>query len=158
MKKEILIDREKGLTRVAILEDEELCEFYLEREGAEKLAGNIYKGRVQNVLRGMQAAFVDIGTGKNAFLYLGDEGPDKRDLAFPGQEAQIPAARQERVVANQDLLVQVVKEPDGTKGARLSTHIPGAMSSSRRRWTASASPAASRRRGSASASRPRPSA
>ena len=46
MKKEILIDREKGLTRVAILEDEELCEFYLEREGAEKLAGNIYKGRV----------------------------------------------------------------------------------------------------------------
>ena len=135
MKKEILIDREKGLTRVAILEDEELCEFYLEREGAEKLAGNIYKGRVQNVLRGMQAAFVDIGTGKNAFLYLGDEGPDKRDLAFPGQEAQIPAARQERVVANQD-----------------------AMSSSRRRWTASASPAASRRRGSASASRPRPSA
>ena len=123
MKKEILIDREKGLTRVAILEDEELCEFYLEREGAEKLAGNIYKGRVQNVLRGMQAAFVDIGTGKNAFLYLGDEGPDKRDLAFPGQEAQVPAARQERVVANQDLLVQVVKEPDGTKGARLSTHI-----------------------------------
>lgn len=123
MKKEILIDREKGLTRVAILEDEELCEFYLEREGAEKLAGNIYKGRVQNVLRGMQAAFVDIGTGKNAFLYLGDEGPDKRDLAFPGQEALVPAARQERVVANQDLLVQVVKEPDGTKGARLSTHI-----------------------------------
>ena len=123
MKKEILIDREKGLTRVAILEDEELCEFYLEREGAEKLAGNIYKGRVQNVLRGMQAAFVDIGTGKNAFLYLGDEGPDRRDLAFPGQEALVPAARQERVVANQDLLVQVVKEPDGTKGARLSTHI-----------------------------------
>lgn len=124
MKKEILIDREPGLTRVAILEDDELCEFYLEREGAEKLAGNIYKGRVQNVLNGMQAAFVDIGTGKNAFLYLGDDGPDARDLTFPGQEAaQIPCMRQERVHNGQELLVQVIKEPDGTKGARLSRQI-----------------------------------
>ena len=76
-KKEILIGREFGLTRVAVLEDGELCEFYLEREGARKLAGNIYKGRVQNVLPGMQAAFVDIGTDKNAFLYVGDAGVDQ---------------------------------------------------------------------------------
>ena len=84
-KKEIVIDQEKGLTRVAVLEDDELCEFYLEREGAEKQAGNIYKGRVQNVLPGMQAAFVDIGTDRNAFLYLGEPELDKRDFVFGGE-------------------------------------------------------------------------
>ena len=65
MKREILIDREPGLVRVAVLEEGELCEYFLEREGAEKIAGNLYKGKVQNVLRGMQAAFVDIGMGKS---------------------------------------------------------------------------------------------
>ena len=122
MKKEIVIDKEPGLTRVAVLEDDELCEFYLEREGAKKLAGNIYKGRVQNVLPGMQAAFVDIGSDKNAFLFLGDAGVDKRDLTFGG-EAQ-PVIEVKKPVKNgQEVLVQVVKEPDGTKGARITTHI-----------------------------------
>lgn len=121
-KKEIIISREPELTRVAVLEDGELCEFYLEREGAHKLAGNIYKGRVQNVLPGMQAAFVDIGTDKNAFLYVGDIGVDERDLTFGGKRAAFTSIRQ-AVKAGQEIVVQVVKEPDGSKGARITTHI-----------------------------------
>ena len=123
MKREILIDREPGLVRVAVLEEGELCEYFLEREGAEKIAGNLYKGKVQNVLRGMQAAFVDIGTGKNAFLYLGDEGMDRRDFAFSGETGEDAAPPPLRVHNGQELLVQAVKEPEGSKGARLSTHI-----------------------------------
>ena len=123
-KKEIVIDQEKGLTRVAVLEDDELCEFYLEREGAEKQAGNIYKGRVQNVLPGMQAAFVDIGTDRNAFLYLGEPGLDKRDFVFGG-EGEAPRIQRPKkpVKSGQEIMVQVIKEPDATKGARITTHI-----------------------------------
>ena len=88
-KKEIIISREPELTRVAVLEDGELCEFYLEREGAHKLAGNIYKGRVQNVLPGMQAAFIDIGLERNAFLYAGDiVMPDGTDGDFEKEKLQ----------------------------------------------------------------------
>ncbi len=123
MKKEILIDKERFLTRAAVLEDGELCEFYLEREGAKKQAGNIYKGRVQNVLPGMQAAFVDIGTGKNAFLYVGDAEPDKRDYTFGGDVAKAQPSIKKAVKNGQELLVQVVKEPDGDKGARITTHL-----------------------------------
>ena len=123
-KKEIVIDQEKGLTRVAVLEDDELCEFYLEREGAEKQAGNIYKGRVQNVLPGMQAAFVDIGTDRNAFLYLGEPELDKRDFVFGG-EGEAPRIQRPKkpVKSGQEIMVQVIKEPDATKGARITTHI-----------------------------------
>jgi len=124
IKKEIVIDQEKGLTRVAVLEDDELCEFYLEREGAEKQAGNIYKGRVQNVLPGMQAAFVDIGTDRNAFLYLGEPELDKRDFVFGG-EGEAPRIQRPKkpVKSGQEIMVQVIKEPDATKGARITTHI-----------------------------------
>lgn len=128
-KKEIVIDEEKGLTRVAVLEQGELCEFYLEREGAEKQVGNIYKGRVQNVLQGMQAAFVDIGTDRNAFLYVGDVNIDKRDFMFgkEGENTDAIAARfqsiKKVVKSGQEIMVQVIKESDGTKGARISTHI-----------------------------------
>lgn len=128
-KKEIIIDREKGLTRVAVMEDDELCEFYLEREGAQKLAGNIYKGRVQNVLPGMQAAFVDIGAERNAFLYVGDAGVDQRDFVFDkdgkadGEVAARLQSIRKAVKSGQEIMVQVIKEPDGTKGARITTHI-----------------------------------
>ncbi len=128
-KKEIIIDQEKELTRVAVMEDGELCEFYLEREGAQKLAGNIYKGRVQNVLPGMQAAFVDIGADRNAFLYVGDAGVDQRDYAFgkdgalgEGVAARIQSIKKV-VKSGQEIMVQVIKEPDGPKGARITTHI-----------------------------------
>ena len=72
MQKKIYIETEDIRTRLALLEDGEVVEYYQERPGRAKLAGNIYVGRVENVLPGMQAAFVDIGLDKNAFLHLGD--------------------------------------------------------------------------------------
>ena len=72
MTKTILIDRLCGQTSLALLEDGALAELYFESKGHEKLSGNIYAGRVENVLPGMNAAFVNIGLEKNAFLYAGD--------------------------------------------------------------------------------------
>jgi ribonuclease G len=127
--KEILINVGDRETRIAVLENGRLVELHVERE--ERVVGGVYKGRVSNVLPGMDAAFVDIGLERNAFLYVGDilfedagrsgggDSPVRRtsrdvrikDLAKPGQE----------------ILVQVVKGPRGTKGARVSTKmsIPG---------------------------------
>ena len=126
MKKEIILDREPGLTRAAVLEDGNLAEFYQEKEGFEKISGNIYKGRVQNVIPGIQAAFVDIGTDKNAFLFLGDAEGDARDFTFGGntdEAAKAALSTKKPVHNNQEILVQVTKEPDGDKGARVSSHI-----------------------------------
>ena len=72
MKKDIIADINPHETRIALLEDGELEEIQIEMRGQERLVGNIYKGRVENVLPGMQAAFVDVGLERNAFLYAGD--------------------------------------------------------------------------------------
>lgn len=81
--KEIIVDIAVEEKRVALLEDGELVEFYIERPGNERLVGNIYRGKVCSVLPGMQAAFVDIGYEKNAFLYVGDAvSPDEDDEIF----------------------------------------------------------------------------
>ncbi|GAJ09705.1 unnamed protein product, partial [marine sediment metagenome] len=68
MKKEIIINESMGETRIAILEDDRLVEVYVEKQGQQRMVSNIYKGKVENVIPGMQAAFVDIGYGINAFL------------------------------------------------------------------------------------------
>lgn len=114
MKREIVVDVRAGQTRVALLEEGVLVELYLEEGPGDRLVGNIYRGRVKNVLPGMQAAFVDIGLARNAFLHAGDLLPPGTpflpgisDLLKPGQE----------------IVVQVVKEPMGTKGARVTTRI-----------------------------------
>ena len=72
MRREIIVNRGVGETRAALLEDKKLVELYYERDTGDRLAGNIYKGHVENVLPGMQAAFVNIGLEKNAFLYVDD--------------------------------------------------------------------------------------
>jgi len=129
--KEIFISVEAQETRVAITEEKRLEEFYVERAEDQRVVGSIYKGRVTSVLPGMQAAFVDIGLGKNGFLYIADivEPPPEEDVILEGEA---PGGRQEHrrrsrieelVKPNQELLVQVVKEPFGTKGARLTTHL-----------------------------------
>ena len=128
MTREILIETLSGETRLAVLEDGELMELYSERAGQEKLSGNIYVGRVENVLPGMNAAFVDIGMEKNAFLYAGDIQLDARDA----QELtrQLSAVKiQQMVRPGQQVLVQVVKEPGGSKGPRISSHVtlPGRL-------------------------------
>ncbi len=124
MDKIILADVNPYQTRVALLENSELVEYYVERPGRERLAGNIYKGVVRNVLPGMEAAFVDIGLEKNAFLYIGDIALDSSDFEF-GESSQKMEPRLIRQVVRvgQELLVQVLKDPSGTKGARITTNI-----------------------------------
>ncbi len=114
--REMLISHDSSETRVALLEDRQLVELYIERP-KRSVVGNVYLGKVKDVLPGMQAAFVDIGLEKNAFLYVdevvapeGVEGMPKRDiqsLLRPGQQ----------------IMVQVLKDPMGTKGARVTTEV-----------------------------------
>ncbi|NTU71643.1 MAG: Rne/Rng family ribonuclease [Coriobacteriia bacterium] len=114
--REMLISHDNNETRVAMLEDRELVELYIERP-KRSVVGNVYLGKVSDVLPGMQAAFVDIGLEKNAFLYVdeviapdGVDGVPKRDiqsLLRPGQQ----------------IMVQVIKDAMGTKGARVTTEV-----------------------------------
>ena len=119
MGKEIIANSEPFETRVAVLADGTLVNLYIER--GEPLAGNIYKGRVANVLPGMEAAFVDIGLERNAFLHVGDI----RSQRLAGEEVEESfgkGAIAQRLRAGQEILVQVTKEPMGTKGARVTTY------------------------------------
>ena len=128
MKKTILVSADSGETRVAVLEAKtkeqkpEVAELYVERRGRRSIVGNIYKGKVDNVLPGMEAAFVDIGLERNGFLHV-DE------IVLPGGEAAPRRGRgrgrriNELIKSGQEIIVQVVKDPLKTKGARLSMNI-----------------------------------
>ena len=117
MRKEILVSVDVGEQRVAVLEDGKPAEVYLERRGRRSIAGDIFKGIVDNVLPGMEASFVDIGLEKNGFLYV-DE------IVVPELEGKRHSRRiQDLVQRGQEVLVQAVKDPMGTKGARLTTEI-----------------------------------
>jgi ribonuclease G len=117
VKKEILVSVDVGEQRVAVLEDGQVVEVYLERPGRRSVAGNIYKGVVDNVLPGMEASFVEIGLEKNGFLYV-DE------IVVPELEGKRQHRRiQELIERGQEVIVQAVKDPMGTKGARLTTEI-----------------------------------
>ena len=125
---EILISSDPWENRVAILEDGELAEIYFERE--EKVIGSIFKGKVMNVLPGMGASFVDIGLGRNAFLYVDDINKTPLNIG----DVEITQGRTgwtitEKISKGDDVLVQIVKEPRGLKGARISTNIslPGPL-------------------------------
>ena len=87
MTKEVLMDAGMGEVRLAVLEDGELAEFYIEKREDESILGNIYRGKVERVLPGMQSAFIDIGLSKNAFLYVKDllpEGYEKKRVQKAG--------------------------------------------------------------------------
>jgi len=119
---EILISSDPWENRVAILEEGQLAEIYFERE--EKVIGSIYKGKVMNVLPGMGASFVDIGLGRNAFLYVDDINKTPLNIG----DVEITQGRSgwtitEKISKGDDVLVQIVKEPRGLKGARISTNI-----------------------------------
>lgn len=112
-------------TRVAILEDNELVEFYIERPSLERLVGSIYRGKVSSVLPGMQAAFVDIGYEKNAFLYVGDASAqnnisDEEEEFFQQEKKE---SIEKILTPGQEITVQVIKEPIGNKGPRVTTYI-----------------------------------
>jgi Rne/Rng family ribonuclease len=104
-------------TQIAVLEERTLVEHYVTRKQDVSYVGNIYLGRVQNVLPGMEAAFVDIGKGRNGVLYAGEVNYDEADL-----EGELPRI-EDRLKAGQSVLVQVTKDPMGTKGARLTQHL-----------------------------------
>jgi len=134
MKQDILINSTPQETRIAIMEDDLLAEFFVERKQERGIAGNIYKGKVLRVLPGMQAAFVDIGLDKAAFLHVSDfsdvpegvPGASEEEIVFEG--ARPPPSRHrlpiERLLSQgQEILVQAAKDPLGTKGARITSHI-----------------------------------
>jgi len=116
-KRELLVSVDAGERRVAVLEDEKVAEVYLERPDRYSIAGNVYKGVVDNVLPGMEAAFVEVGLEKNGFLYVDEIIVP--ELEGRGQGRKI----QELVQRGQEILVQAVKDPMKTKGARLTTDI-----------------------------------
>ncbi len=117
----IIIDSGFSQSRVVLLEDGELVEYHIESKNLKRLVGNIYKGRVKNVLPGMQAAFVDIGLEKNAFLYVKDAIPQEilNDRKISSRDISI----RDVVKNGQEIIVQVTKEPMDSKGARVTTHL-----------------------------------
>ncbi|NDB31104.1 MAG: Rne/Rng family ribonuclease [Actinobacteria bacterium] len=116
--REMLVRQQGDRTQIAILEDNILVEHYVNKNSNISYVGNVYLGKVQNVLPSMEAAFVDIGKGRNAVLYAGEVNWDIAGLA-DNQERKI-----ERVLkTGQSVLVQVTKDPIGQKGARLTSQI-----------------------------------
>ncbi|MGI6566309.1 MAG: Rne/Rng family ribonuclease [Firmicutes bacterium] len=131
MGKDIIVNCGRRETRAAFLEDRRVVEVYIERASQQRVVGNIYKGRVENVLPGMSAAFVNIGLERNAFLYV-DDARDYEKLLANGSNKAKNNKRKGRGIRDvlkqgQSIIVQVTKEPIGTKGARVVTHltIPG---------------------------------
>lgn len=133
MKKEILMSLEVNEKRVSILENGKLEEFFIERSDALKMFGNIYKGKVKSVIPGIGASFVDLGTKKDGFLYVGDavESPLGLDSAFEELEVEGGKKKNHRELpriedvlkVGQEVIVQVVKEAIRDKGPRLTTHF-----------------------------------
>ena len=115
--KQIIIACHPANTRVCIVEDGKLVEFWVERESTERIVGNIYKGKVMNVLPGMESAFVNIGLEKNAFLYAGDM------VDCDCCEQKDESTNKLNIKVGDEILVQVVKDQFGHKGARISMNI-----------------------------------
>ncbi len=123
VKKELVVTCEKGKCKLALLEDGEVAEVYLERARKRSVVGNIYLGRITTVLPGMSAAFVDIGVGKNALLY-------QQDLVLMEDGSHVRPRRIGKALKGGDpIVVQVTKDPMGNKGARLTTYLslPGRL-------------------------------
>jgi ribonuclease G len=123
MSKEIIVNCDNRETRVAVLENGKLVEVYLERPLEQRVVGNIYKGVVENVLPGMQAAFVNVGLERNTFLYVADAVPGLDEFPDGVPKSSKRATIKELVHSGKDILVQVTKEPFGNKGARVTRHI-----------------------------------
>ncbi|GAA2182203.1 hypothetical protein GCM10009785_20360 [Brooklawnia cerclae] len=104
-------------TQIAVLEDEVLVEHYVDRTSSTSLIGNIYLGRVQNVLPSMEAVFIDIGRGRNAVLYAGEVDWNAFDVSADSRKVE------QVFKSGQSVLVQVSKDPVGAKGARLTAHV-----------------------------------
>ena len=137
MKKEIFINESMGETRIAIQEDNQLVEVYIEKQDKHRMVGNIYKGKVENVLPGMQAAFVDIGHDLNAFLpfseIMSEDYLIEDESSNNGRKSKGNNHKHDNIEVDlkkdQEIFVQVIKEPFAGKGARVTTEIalPGRL-------------------------------
>jgi ribonuclease G len=136
MTKEMIISSNVHETIVAILEDDLVAEVFVERERQRGVVGNVYKGRVNKVLPGMQSSFIDVGLERDGFLYVADvidtmeefdkleSGDEEGGPRAPSRPESVPQAKIEDLLREgQEIIVQVVKEPLGTKGARLTSHV-----------------------------------
>jgi ribonuclease G len=136
MTTKMLVESDPHETRIAVLEDDRLTEIFVERHRHRGLVGNVYKGRVTRVLPGMQAAFVDIGLDRDAFLYVSDVTTDVEAMEEEDQVPEIDEPRSteepnhgpppsigDLLKQGQEIIVQVVKDPLPNKGARISTHV-----------------------------------
>ena len=123
MKRQILINARSHETRVAILEDEVLVELMVERPDSRRIVGNIYLGRVEGVLPGIQAAFIDIGTDKAAFLHVSDLAEEDPEASEEEKGVKRYPPIQTLINKGDTLLIQVTKEPIGTKGPRVTAQI-----------------------------------
>ncbi|TFG37061.1 MAG: Rne/Rng family ribonuclease, partial [Syntrophobacterales bacterium] len=135
MPKEIIVNHTEHETRIAVLDNTDLSNLFIERSAEKSIAGNIYMGKVVRVLPGMQAAFVDIGLDRTAFLYVTDASYDLSDFEFIVDEdedlpfaekwhrREISSSIEDIIKEGQEVFVQVSKEPFGSKGARITTHI-----------------------------------
>ena len=127
MSEEILVNVTPRETRVAVIENGMLQELHIERGWRRGVVGNIYKGKVQRVMPGMQAAFVEVGLDRAAFLHANDIVRSSPGAVVEGEEAPLPAPPAAPIMDllrdGQDIVVQVVKDPIGSKGARLTTQI-----------------------------------
>ncbi|HNY10665.1 MAG TPA: Rne/Rng family ribonuclease [Candidatus Wallbacteria bacterium] len=125
MDKKIIIHVDDDETQIAILEDNRLAEFFIEREDAMRIVGNIYKGKVSNVLPGMQSAFVNVGLEKDVFLHIDDI--DGFGAGYEGEAIDPDIKRslsiKDVLQVGQEIIIQILKEPLGTKGARGTTYI-----------------------------------
>lgn len=113
----IFIDSIEGVNKVGIVEDNRLVEYYTQEENKDKLVGNIYRARIETVLPGMEAAFVDIGEGKNAYLNVKDAL--NREQIYSREQYKI----NDVVKGGEEVIVQVIKESQGTKGPKVTTRI-----------------------------------
>jgi ribonuclease G len=126
----MLVTSDPHETRIAVLEDDRLTEIFVERHRHRGLVGNVYKGRVTRVLPGMQAAFVDIGLERDAFLYVSDveDGEESGHIELGEDDAEAVPREVQRSIdellkQGQELLVQALKDPLPNKGARITTHV-----------------------------------
>jgi len=127
-KTEIIINSNPFEKRIAVVEGSRLAEFFVERAKDRGLTGNVYKGRVVRVLPGMQSAFVEIGLSRTAFLHGSDiqdplEGIDDETVRLDARTRPQAPRIQDRLKEGQEIMVQVAKEPIGTKGARVTGHV-----------------------------------
>ena len=133
MNKEMIVSTNGHETMVAILEEDLVAEVFVERERQRGVVGNVYKGRVSKVLPGMQSSFIDLGLERDGFLYVADVIDTMEEFDKLESDDDAPKAREDRnkpqpkiedlLKEGQEILVQVVKEPLGTKGARLTGHV-----------------------------------